>query len=186
MPRVMIAHMLGGEAGDQIDELRARFDPKTASAIDSHVTVAGPYDSEVHASEYAPVIAQLARDRHPFTIRLRGIDCFLPASKTVFVSIEDGGALTQLNAHLLQKLGWKNEFPYRPHATISEYLDETNTREACELLQTVAIDIEYTLTSLSLLQKGKDGKWELIKAFVFRSAGCSKPSTRKTRQTKKN
>ena len=163
MNRLIVAHVLTGEAARRIDALRKRFDPKTAAAIDAHLTLAGPFDSEHGADHYVPRIRAVAGQYAPFEITIRGFGSFIPTSLTTFAQLADRTDVVAVHDALVNALRWKERYPYVPHVTITEYLDREDTTRVYEVLGQTTLEVSDTVSKLSLMQKGIDGRWESVR-----------------------
>jgi len=168
MKRLLIAHMISGQAANLINMLRKEYDRKTAAAIDAHVTLAGPCNSASTVSEISEVMARVASDVEPFKLTITGVDTFLPISSTSFLHIEPRERLTALHDIFIAQLFWEEAFSYYPHVTITEYLSPEKTSEVARKLHTLDIHETDELDTIALLQKGSDGKWALLYEFQIR------------------
>lgn len=165
MKRVIIAHMIGGRAANTINMLRKKYDEKTAAAIDAHVTLTGPCNITSPVAEIAAVTARVASNAIPFELTITGVGTFLPASPTSFLHIGPKERLVALHDALIAQLRWKEDFPYHPHVTITEYISPAETSEVVRKLHTFNIHETDVLDTMALLEKGPDGKWVLLKEF---------------------
>lgn len=165
MKRLLIAHMISGQAANIINTFRKKYDRMTATAIDAHVTLAGPCDTSLTVTEITTVTAHVASDAIPFELTITGVDTFLPSSATSFLHIEPKEQLVALHDELVAQLNWEEAFPYHPHITITEYLSPAETSEVARKLHTSNIHETDMLDTIALLEKSSDGKWALLREF---------------------
>lgn len=121
---------LHGPLGRFVNSLRCTLDPQHSTKT-PHVTILPPRPliiSEEAALEEAR--AKLA-DWYPFEVEIVGVKSFLPANGVVYLELGWGGdPLRVLHDTLNQgHLGYREPYPYIPHITIAQDLDEPRTRE---------------------------------------------------------
>ena len=165
MHRLIVAHMLTGEAADTINTLRERFDHLTHTRIRAHLTLAGPFDSPQLTQSVISAVAEITRRVPPTPLVLCGFASFLPASYTTFACVNDADRIIALHDRLLEKLGWTEQYVYLPHVTITEYLDEAKTRYVSELLGQTPLLARDLVGALRLLRKDATGVWQCIESF---------------------
>lgn len=165
MRRLAIAYMLRGQAADIVNALRGKYDKQTAAAIDAHVTVAGPCDTDASIVGTIKVVGRCACNADPFELTITRPDTFLPTSSTSFFHIEPKERLVALHDQLVAELGWKEAFPYIPHVTITEYLPPAETVQVAQELDSIDIRGTGVLDAITLLQKGSDGRWVPLRQF---------------------
>ena len=165
MHRLIVAHMLTGEAADTINTLRERFDQLTHTRIRAHLTLAGPFDSPQLPQSVISAVAEIAAKVPPIPLVLCGFASFLPASCTTFACINDTDRVISLHDRLLEKLGWAEPYSYMPHVTITEYLDETKTRYVSELLGQTPFLARDLVRTLRLMRKDVTGIWQCLESF---------------------
>lgn len=165
MRHLAIAYMLEGQAAGTINALRRKYDKQTAAAIDAHVTVAGPSDTDTPIAEIGTTVARFTSSADPFGVTITGVDTFLPISSASFLRIEPKDGLVALHDGLVAQLCWKEAFPYFPHVTVTEYLSPAETTQVAKEL--LARDIRETgvLDAVTLLHKGSDGRWVPLHEF---------------------
>ena len=157
--RLAIAYLLKGKAANTINNLRQKYDVKTATAIAGHLTIAGPCNTETPLSQVQDVVARFAATLQPIPLTIRGVETFLPISATCYLGINPKEPLKALHDALVSQLNWTECYPYHPHVTITEYLTPARTEEAADQLQGLNIHETDTLDSLTLLEKDFRGTW---------------------------
>ena len=99
-------------------------------------------------------------------LTITDVGTFLPISSTSFLSIGPQKRLAALHDELVAQLHWEEAFPYRPHITITEYLSLAETSEVARKLRTFNIQRNrHVLDTITLLEKGPDGKWVRLREF---------------------
>jgi 2'-5' RNA ligase len=164
-----IAHMFKGHVADVVDNLRKKYDEKTANAIGPHVIVAGPCDSDMTDEEVTTILSLLASKTRSFKMTITNIDTFLPVSSTSFLHIEPKKRLITLHNKIVSKLGWEEAFPYHPHVTITEYLSPKEMFEVVSEMCKIKFHETDILDTIALLQKNQNGKWILLHEFQLKT-----------------
>jgi 2'-5' RNA ligase len=164
-----IAHMFKGHVADVVDNLRKKYDEKTANAVGPHVTMAGPCDSDMTDEEVTSILSLVASKTRSFRLTIMNIDTFLPVSSTSFLRIKPKKRLITIHNKLVLKLGWEEAFPYHPHVTITEYLSPKETFEVVSKMRKNKFHETDILDSIALLQKNQVGKWILLQEFQLKN-----------------
>lgn len=104
-------------AADHFQSARALRSPP-------HITLIPPFWwAPADRGRLDGALAEFCRERPPFSIRLRGFDCFPP--RVIFIAVRPNQALTKLQAALqdyLQKslaLPARDRRPFHPHLTVA-------------------------------------------------------------------
>jgi 2'-5' RNA ligase len=168
MKRFGIAHMFKGQVADVVDNLRKKYDEKTANAIGPHVTVAGSCNSDMTDEEVTTILSLVASKTRSFKLTITNIDTFLPVSSTSFLRIKSKKRLITLHNKLVSKLGWEEVFLYYPHVTITEYLSPKETFEVVSEMRKIKFHETDILDTIALLQKNQNGKWILLQEFQLK------------------
>ena len=124
---------LPGQLGRFVDELRKRLNPNYASWL-AHVTLLTPRPLPLPAEEIVTLLrAQCAR-QEPFDIEIGGVSTFWPVNGVVYLNFSKGSEqLVQLHGGAnAGPLSHAEPFPYVPHVTIAQELDEVTTQRAFE------------------------------------------------------
>ena len=141
---------IGGEAGDQLDAMRRRFDPKLAATNHPHLSLigssgAGPILSGESLDTIRERLSDVARASPPFTLRA-GLPMRFPGTNIVSFELDPHGALRDLHERVKSsglRFG-RVRFPFSPHLTISFYrtLERGAERELLSLRLTVPLTID--------------------------------------------
>jgi 2'-5' RNA ligase len=160
MMRIAVAYMFEGEAAERLNELRRQYDPKSATNVDAHVTVAAPIEWPEDMEAAANRLRSLLADEPPFTLTVNGVGTFLPDSPTCFAAVSPRERLTQIHDRIVEVLGSKERWPFKPHSTLTEYLSPDRTREVVVELSATRLHFECPVDHLSLLKQVKGGRWQ--------------------------
>ena len=141
---------IAGEAGDQLDAMRRRFDPKLAATNHPHLSLigssgAGPILSGETLDTIRDRLTDVARATPPFTLRA-GLPVRFPGTNIVSFELDPHGPLRELHDRA-KASGLRFgpvRFPFSPHLTISFYrtLDRATERELLTLRLTVPLRID--------------------------------------------
>jgi len=155
--------MLSGEGAMVVNALRRQYDPRTALAIDAHVTFAGPWDGEEPVSSIEAELVSVADELEPFELTITEVRSFLPTTPTCYLEVEPEKQLVALHDALVRRLGWRDSFPYVPHVTIAEYLSEEETAGVVEQLRRLELCVHDQVRKLRLVEKVSEGRWVVAK-----------------------
>lgn len=170
--RIFVGAFPAGELAERIQEIRERYDPKTARITAPHVTLAGTYwrSGPARPDNETQVIfdLQAAADKiRPFELILGGVHAFPPAARPV---IYLGVALTEefLRARqaLLDVLGRDTHRRFTPHLTLAMRLSGDAAQGMLVELQRSEWETqrwEAPVNVLQLMQRGPgDPAWRSI------------------------
>ncbi len=167
--RIFIGAFPGGALADEIQAIRAQFDPKTAVITPPHVTLAGTYwrSGPATAENEADLIARLeamAGKIKPFSLELGGIRSF--GSRVVYLGVKRTDDLLKVRATLIRLAGRDKHRRFAPHLTLAMRLNKADT--AVMLTNLRATEWEHgrftaPITELRLMQRGRDdAAWRVI------------------------
>jgi 8-oxo-dGTP pyrophosphatase MutT (NUDIX family)/2'-5' RNA ligase len=144
---------------DDLERLRAVWDPVMAGQIAAHVTVAYPEEIPT-LDELTARAAAAARATAPFRLRLDGIRRFESPDDGVYVAIDDvDGAWQALRGAVLDG---RRALPVEPHLTIVHPRTSGLAAPAWEQLKELSVEREVEVTELAVT--ALDGR-------VWRTAG---------------
>jgi 2'-5' RNA ligase len=152
------------ELGSFLDRLRRRFDPGLAAWL-AHVTILPPRPLPAPLDESLEIIRKRCALVEPFEAVIQDATTFWPVSGVVYLSFSDGvERLVQLHDALNSSaLAQQEAFPYVPHVTIAQDLDEAGTQK---VLSDVAREWAqydarraFDIASLSLVQHTTGNRW---------------------------
>lgn len=158
--------------GSLLQQCRLGFGDAAAAAIPTHVTLLPPTEVDpVHRAAVDAHLTAVAAARRPFLMRLCGTGTFRPLSPVVFVRVVEGAAACgRLQRHVRDPAGPLARdlaFPYHPHVTVAQGIDE----RAMDTAQDELADYEaaWTVKGFALYEQGADGIWRLRREFRFSS-----------------
>lgn len=151
-----------------ITKWRRRVGDPNADKIFPHVTLLPP--TPVPADELDKVDAHLrsaARASEPFVMHLSGTGTFRPTSPVVFLQIARGVS----DCEVLEKaircgpLDRDLEFPYHPHVTVAQDIDDAALDLAYEGLSDLVA--RFAVDTIGLFSRAKDGSWNWRTEFAL-------------------
>ncbi len=160
-----VVFYLGGPLARLVDELRVELNPIFAGKL-AHVTVLPPRPliiSEEAAVEEAR--AQLA-DWVPFDIEINGVGTFFPVNGVVFLEItRNARAIYDMHHTLNRGILYRQEpYPFKPHITISQGMDEQRTFEVMRRVSEVWEEFTGAKTAfvdrLVFVRQAPSGDWD--------------------------
>jgi 2'-5' RNA ligase len=154
--------------GQQLEQVRVDFEDPWAGTVPSHVTLVPPVEVTPECLEaldgsLADAAAQIA----PYPIRLRGTGTFRPVSPVVFIAVSLGISCTELLAQRVRAAvgGVDLEFPYHPHVTIAQDLDDIRLDQAYEQLRD--FECEFLVEEFSFYVHNDVTGWAAERDFVL-------------------
>jgi len=150
----------------ELEGWRSAFGDPLGATVPAHVTLVPP--TAVPTGAMDRVVDHLRRTTEaaaPFTIRLRGTGSFRPVSPVVYVRLASGGPeCTQLEDDVRAGvLGTQRRFPFHPHVTVAQLLDEAALdRAEAEL---AGYEASFDVTEVGLFTHGRDGVWRASDRF---------------------
>lgn len=163
-PDFAVVCYLPGKLGSFVDRLRSRFDPALAAWL-AHVTILPPRPLQSPLQEPLETIRKQCACIDPFEATVRGVSTFWPVSGVVYLSFnEDSERLTQLhNALNCDGLAFQEPFPYIPHITIAQDLDQRRTATVMAEVEhewaRYASERSFRVESLFLVQHTPENRW---------------------------
>ena len=151
-----------------ITKWRRRVGDPNADKIFPHVTLLPP--TPVPADQLDKVDAHLrsaAQASQPFVMHLSGTGTFRPTSPVVFLQIARGVS----DCEVLEKaircgpLDRDLEFPYHPHVTVAQDIDDAALDLAYEGLSDLVA--RFAVDTIGLFSRAKDGGWKWHTEFAL-------------------
>ncbi|HET6877087.1 MAG TPA: 2'-5' RNA ligase family protein [Jatrophihabitans sp.] len=139
---------------------RSQVGDPAADLVFPHVTLLPP--TPVPAAELARVEAHLsaaAAAHDPFPMHLAGTGTFRPTSPVVFIQVAMGVAQCERLEQSIRRgpLARELAFPYHPHVTVAQEIDDEGLDEAYEGLSTFVA--RFPVESFVLFSRDPDGSW---------------------------
>jgi len=155
---------LPGRLGRFVDHLRQRVNPAFA-CWQAHVTLLPPRLLRGTPEESLAKIRQTCGPLEPFEVAVDGWSTFWPVNGVVYLTLGKGSErLVQLHDALnCDGLAQQEVYPYIPHITLAQQLDETGTQK---VLAEVASEwtrydgeVSFRVESLTLVRQMPDNRW---------------------------
>lgn len=128
MPTIGVAVAIPEPWGKELQDYRESVGDASAALIPTHITLVPPTEVEDEAGieRVEEHLAEVAGERPPFRVHLRGTGTFRPVSPVVFVSLADGIAHCEQLAAAVRRgpLDVDLDFPYHPHVTVAHDVEE--------------------------------------------------------------
>src|SRR5699024_1937620 len=151
MPTIGVAIAIPEPYGGELRRYRAGFGDPVAQFVPAHVTLLPP--TPVEDAELDDIYRKLesdAAEHGRFTMRLRGTGTFRPVSPVVFVAVSEGISNTEVLAKSVRRDLLRSEltFPYHPHVTAAQNLDEGGLAHAFAALS--GYECSFAVDSLAV------------------------------------
>lgn len=166
---------LPGELGEFVNSLRARLNPRFAHWL-SHITILPPRPLGPNEDAVVSEIQEKCQFVEPFEARLSEVQTFWPVNGVVYLSVSLGSQrLVELHDLLnCGLLGRAEPFPYVPHITLAQELDEAETRaalhEASAEWARYGGPKSFRVESLPLVRQREDRSWVDLTPVALGSA----------------
>lgn len=167
--------------GEFIDSLRKRLNPRFANWR-AHVSILPPRLLSRPPEEMLDQFREQCLVLDPFEATLSEVQTFWPVNGVVYLSISAGSErLTEFHDRLNSGgLARVEPYPYVPHVTIAQELDEAETqavlREASREWARYAGTPTFRVESLLLVRQEPDQRWTDLAPILL--GGALKPSRR--------
>lgn len=160
MPEIGILIDVPEPFGQQLCEVRADLGDPLAHIVPSHVTLVPPVEVTAERLETLDdALVGAAAQIAPYPIRLRGTGTFRPVSPVVFITVSLGISCTEILAQRVRAAvgGVDLDFPYHPHVTVAQDLDDARLDRAYEQLRD--FECEFVVDRFTLYRRDADGEW---------------------------
>jgi len=147
---------------------RRRIGDPAADLVWPHVTLLPP--TEVAADAMGSILAHLRRaaaDTTPFVMHLSGTGTFRPTSPVVFIQIARGVSDCELLEKAIRSgpLERDLDFPYHPHVTVAQYVDDMALDTAYDGLS--GFVARFPVGAFALFSRENDGRWQWQTEFFL-------------------
>lgn len=134
-----------------VNDLRGRYDPRSQSFCDAHISLTGPAPRAPSEAEWA-ALEDAASKVAPFSIRYGPLKT-LPPHPGVTLAIEPQDRLDALRAALeavppFSEAGARSH-PFSAHMTIAEFIEPEHTQEIIEKLGPARISGRFTCSRVT-------------------------------------
>ena len=160
-----------------LSKWRKQVGDPAADRVFPHVTLLPP--TPVPADELDAVEAHLAAAaarQPPFAMHLAGTGTFRPTSPVVFIQISSGVSQCEVLEEAIRRgpLERELDFPYHPHVTVAQGVDDTALDEAYDGLS--GFVARFAVDSIVLFSRDVDGTWTWRTEFPLASAPTPDPA----------
>lgn len=144
-----------------LTQWREHFGDPHGQRVPAHITLLPP--TPIKRDDYPQVISHLqnvAAGLRPFPVSLRGSGTFCPTSPVAFINVEEGfDELVELEREIRTGvLDLPSRFPFHPHVTIAQQVDEQTLAAAVEM--GADFEAHWTVGSFRLDRVGQDGSYQ--------------------------
>ena len=152
--------------GRQLQDYRAGLGDPSAEGIPTHITLVPP--TEIDDTSVADVekhLEEVAAEVTSYRVHLRGTGTFRPLSPVVFVVVVEGISACEQLAFSIRRgpLAAELQFPYHPHVTIAQDLDEGCLDKAFDDL--ASFECRFTVDHFSLYVHEHPAGWRPTRGF---------------------
>lgn len=151
---------------DVANSYRKRYDSHY-SLIPPHITLKQPFEeTEIDIQAISEKLSHLAKDFHPFPIKVTKFSSFKPVNNIIYMKIEPRQELIQLH-EALNKLFIQhpNEHNFTPHITVGRDLSDDEYSDVFSQLRLQSINHEETVDRFHLLYQLENGSWTVFETF---------------------
>jgi 2'-5' RNA ligase len=139
---------------------RRQVGDPAADLVFPHVTLLPP--TPVAASRMDDIeehLAAAAAAHRPFVMHLSGTGTFRPTSPVVFIQVATGVSACELLEREIRRgpLARDLDFPYHPHVTVAQDIDDAALDEAYEGL--AGFVARFSVDRFGLFSRNGDGRW---------------------------
>jgi 2'-5' RNA ligase len=142
-----------------------------ADLVFPHVTLLPPTPvPQDSMDEVEKHLAEAAAAHHPFVMHLAGTGTFRPTSPVVFIQVAMGVADCEVLERSIRQgvLARELDFPYHPHVTVAQDIDDARLDEAYEGLS--GFVARFRVDAVVLFSRDPDGRWRWRREFPLGSA----------------
>ena len=172
MPTIGVAVAIPEPWGKQLQDYRESVGDTSASLIPTHITLVPP--TELAEGELLVVeqhLADVAGERGPFRVHLRGTGTFRPVSPVVFVSLAEGIAGCEQLAEAVRRgpLDVELDYPYHPHVTVAHDVATSCLDQAFHEL--AGFECTFDVEQFHLYVHDEASGWRPYRDYVLEGAG---------------
>ncbi|WP_375481009.1 2'-5' RNA ligase family protein [uncultured Jatrophihabitans sp.] len=145
---------------------RRRVGDPAADLVFPHVTLLPPTPVPVSAMDDVEAhLAKAATTVEPFMMHLAGTGTFRPTSPVVFIQVAMGVSQCEILEGAVRSgpLDRPLDFPYHPHVTVAQQIDEAALDEAYEELS--GFVARFPVERFVVFTRGADGSWAWGREF---------------------
>jgi 2'-5' RNA ligase len=172
VPRVRfgVVVLIPEPAATEIDGLRRAVGDQMLGRVPPHVTLVPPINVRTEAvGDALAAVRRAASTARPFSMTVGPATSFLPDAPVLYLDVGDGaaaGALGRLrDAIRVPPFDRPSPWPFVPHVTLRDDLDEASLHTAVAALAGFRVDV--AVDRLHLLQEGRDRVWRAVADAPF-------------------
>jgi len=171
MPTIGVAVAIPEPWASQLQDYRTAVGDATAAMIPTHVTLVPP--TEIGEDDLPAVekhLEEVATERAPFGVHLRGTGTFRPVSPVVFVTLVEGISACEQLALAVRRgpLSVDLHYPYHPHVTVAHHLSDDLLDRAFEDL--AGFECEFDVEEFHLYVHEPATGWRPTREFPLQAA----------------
>ena len=156
----------------QLTDLRLRLGDLAGSRIPAHITLMPPTPVAREArAEVIDHLRSIASRHSPFRVTLSGTDSFRPVSNVAFMTLAEGASdCTDLAEEIRSgPLDHETRFPYHPHVTLAQDVDDVALDMALDIGATV--EASWIVPGFRLDRIAPSGIYSSMALFDFDASG---------------
>jgi 2'-5' RNA ligase len=145
-----------------------------ADLVFPHVTLLPPTPVAADSmDEVERHLAAAAATHHPFVMHLSGTGTFRPTSQVVFIQVAMGVADCEVLERAIRRgpLERELEYPYHPHVTVAQDIDDARLDVAYEGL--AGFVARFRVDGFVLFSRDEDGRWCWRREFPLDGAAAA-------------
>ncbi|GAA6527703.1 2'-5' RNA ligase family protein [Intrasporangium sp. DVR] len=157
--------------GEHLQERRAAFGDASAWRIPAHITLLPPTPVEDGVyEEFVAYCKQVADERDPFDVVLRGTGTFRPVSDVVYIQVAQGVSNCERLETALRSGPVRRDldFYYHPHVTVAHNVGPEELDRAFEEL--ADFHVSFRVDAFQLYVLGTDQVWRPTHDFRLRGS----------------
>jgi 2'-5' RNA ligase len=152
---------------------RKQVGDPAADLVWPHVTLLPPTGIDAASlSDVEAHLASAASAQQPFVMHLSGTGTFRPTSPVVFIQVATGVAQCEVLERAIRRGPLRREldFPYHPHVTVAQGIDEPALDEAYNGLS--GFDARFPVEKFALFCREPSGRWIWRSEFRLGAGGA--------------
>jgi 2'-5' RNA ligase len=155
-----------------INELRSKYDPRSQSYCEAHISLTPPLLSSLNGADIA-ALDSIVGATDPFTVRYGPPEVF-PGSNCIYLQVEPQDTITRLRSGLIGTgLFHPSAYPnFITHCTVSEFgtNDQATTLELLNLLRDTSPSGTFHCTSIALIVPDENFHFSISREFSLGEA----------------
>ncbi len=152
----------------QLTELRIALGDKQGERVPAHITLLPPTPVRLENREKLITYLREIAERHrPFRVHLKTAKTFLPSAPVAYLDLAQGGRECAMLADDIRTdmLNVQLRFPYHPHVTLAQGVDEATLNEALAI--TKNFEASWLVPGFRLDRVDEDGYYSSRAIFHF-------------------